>query len=491
MCYEIGIKWRCDHQWVGWILCRAPVEACLLQQNRRKLDSWAVDKKRWQNVKRTGTFLQPTWCCSPKCCNLKLDQHVAVVTAASDKWETTRDDATKRSHSAWQANLTSRYGYGLAFALHIERCVNCFVEGLGRAKSMCEEMGEDFLGDEPVVIVSKYIPERQKLEGIAELQDLYARIVERSGGIMGIDTSSIQHYYTVRDYIIRSFGMCKDGWPLPCKKKTNNPGTWRAILEQLRKAPEPSSHPLRSSTPSPFELVSRDAMPHLEQAAIMNEILNPQILAEIDATADQFEQVLFGQGCLKFYRDKLPDTELCSMVAMHLGLTLDFEARFLTWLAQVWNQRNQNQTLGASLQFLDTLQKKLRDIGEMLKFERNDLYKWVLSQPPPVKGQIGATALILTTELDGALQGVTSPPDARQRASALLAERQKLQQNALISEEEEFAMEDLLDTIEHGMDGSEPLANWEQMEQTLHGYYDSFRGDDRPPQPYMPLQPKP
>ena len=459
-----------------------------------------------------GEFLQPVWCCSPKCCNAKLDERVSVIDTANEEFGATAYtvDSRKQANS-WRWSL--KVSYHRCFELHINRCVNCFVEGLGRTKSMCDDMGDSFLEDEPLIAVTRHVTNvgenRIRKSGGYDLLSLYKWIIAHSSGLQAVNTSSTQHFNAIRDYILQTRNTCVSGWPLLNPKWSDGPGTWRIIWNQVKDA-NGSGLPnlqLRSATPSPFEAVSRGATPHLEQASKTNETLTRKALAEFDGTVDQLEQILFGAGSFKYLRESISGESLSSQVAGHLAQLLDFEARNLTWLARIWNQRHKPQFRGASAQFMRDVQQKLRDSNEMLDFERKEVYKWIVNQPPLVKSEIGTSALILTTELDMALQDITGSPEIQKRATALFEERQQLQQNVIETEQEEGNMEDLQDGEDpqdvgflraldelistNGLqsDGNDRLEDSEQLEQTLHGYYDSHR-KGKTPIPYKPLQPK-
>ena len=236
MCRPAHIIWHCGCDWVGLMPCAEPNTACREQD----LIRWRKGLPRGfrERLSDIGLHLRLIWCCSPKCCNIHISERMASVDQIKYHLEldSTQADAKLKS-SAEEQYRGRRSQYWLVLSRHTQFCVNCFVDGLGRSRSMCEDMDVEFVPDEVLKEDIRYMTTPRQVDHPTSsnkmLLSFYERVIRQGGGIQGVDSLSIVHFSAIKGYLERVGGMCEDGWPRKGKKREEvGPESWRLLYNQ-------------------------------------------------------------------------------------------------------------------------------------------------------------------------------------------------------------------------------------------------------------------
>ena len=150
--------------------------------------------------------------------------------------DSTQADAALKKPSERQYE-GAKERYGIKLDTHAHFCVNCFVDGLGRSRSMCSDMGVEFVPDQALEANTEYMTraakDRYATSETKQLLRFYNQVIRCGGAIQGVQSCSIAHFCAIKGYLERVKGMCEDGWPMDGNKRTDGgPGSWRLLYNQ-------------------------------------------------------------------------------------------------------------------------------------------------------------------------------------------------------------------------------------------------------------------
>ena len=116
MCLRIGVEWKCDHQWTGYIVC-----SNILCKKRYKVTHGTQPAPYlWNSITPTEReqqyVLKLTWCCGPACCQ----RHIGDVEAAFNTYPN-----QQQARTAYKNTVLEAQG-------HLEK----LMLGLGKLNSM-------------------------------------------------------------------------------------------------------------------------------------------------------------------------------------------------------------------------------------------------------------------------------------------------------------------------------------------------------------------